>query len=535
MGLPEVKRADDIVQGSWDSGMITILPPEELPPDAAVLIQNFEFDSKGNLVTRAGAFTSFNIGDDEHITSLFRAKYSDGTVFIIGTTPTRIFKVDQDGTNFTNITGLFVLPTDARRWHWVMFNDFAIGTAQGQGTPLKVSNAGTVSFLNNAPASARAIEVWNNRLWLAENGENTVYGSSINDPEDWTIDDDAGAITLGVDIGDGDRILALKQFKGSLYVYKRTKIHVISAISAPATIPSNLRVDIYTDDIGLAASDSIQTLLDDQIFLSDLGVMSLALAPLGETRTSILSRNIDELSGLQITDVVNTAPIESELITSLNIPGLQQYLLSIPASFSPTGSDIVYVMDYSDIMQRDEEGFPKVRWCVFDGTITGSAYVERIVSGVKSYFVAKRFVTSTNTPVFTYSPLVAARTFDTTATTKRFLSRAFGLSTIRSLWHRFAVSLTKLTTNVTFITNYYFDNYTTSVAGTYTHTLTGTPSNSNRTIWKSFKKNDSGRKANLVQIEITANTVSQGFTIKSLHMENTKLNFRRATTKWNSD
>lgn len=540
MPLPSANRIDTIIQSSWDSGMITTLPPEELPEDAAARIDNFEFDDIGNLKTRVPTVDFLTTTEPEGLSSLFLARYSNGTDIYYFTQGTKLFKVNTDGTGLTDITGAFVFP-NANRWFWVMFDDFAIGV-NGSTTqrPIKITSAGTVTTLNGSAPFGAYCEVWNSRLWISGVGSNrnTVFASAINDPEDWTVDDDAGAITLGVDINDGDLILAIKVFRGSLYVYKRNSIKVISAISAPATIPSNLRVDEYTSNVGCIAPATIQNILDDQVFLSHSGVMSLALAPLGEINSSLLSRNVAELSQLFITE---DFPVSTTSPFGFVFAQKQQYIIGISGTLSlidgvPTNN--AWVMDYSDISKKDSEGLPKVRWCRFLDTCYGTVYENRPIAigsaAFESYLIGQSPVFSQDTHIHTYSPNGGSPSLTGTVS-KRLITRAFGIANKRTLWHRFSVGLMKLTTNVTFITNYYYDNFLTSVAGSYTHALTGTPANNNRNRWKSFKKNDSGRKANLVQIEITANTADQGFIIKSIGIEKTELNFRRATNSWNSD
>lgn len=539
MPLQNIERTDPINQTSWDSGMITTLPPEELPEDAAVLIENFDFDGIGNLKSRVPAVQFVETDTIQgNLCSIFPAHYSNGNFFYYFSSGTSIYRMAADGTGQTAIATV----TIETFVNWLMFDDFAIAinTVPGANVPIKVDSAGADTILNaNAPDCVHGV-VWNSRLWLAGEGSNgnTIYGSAINDPEDWTSTGDAGAIELGININDGDFIVALAVFRGNLVVYKSSSIYMVSAISAPATIPSNLRVDLYTDKVGCVAARSIQNVLDDQVFVSILGIVSLSLLSLGEVKTAILSRNIVELSTMRSRTLMQSA-LNSPIFALLFVQK-QQYALFLPGTIENSGNHTVWIMDYSDIMEKGADGLPKIRFCKFTGTdIVGLcgciASYETAGFTSESYLIG-RFAPSpaADNAFFRYSPNEPSLSWTGTVS-KRLLTRAFGNSTLRSLFHRFCVTLNKLTTNVSLSAGYYYDLFTTTLAGSYTHSLTGTPSNNSRTIWRQFKKNDSSRKANLVQLNITANTADQGLTIKSVALTRTELNYKHANTKWVSD
>lgn len=540
MPLQNIQRVDPISQTSWDSGMINSLPPEELPDDAAALIENFEFDELGNLRSRFAIREGFlDSGFTDLFTSIFTALYSSGTRRFYVTAANDLYEMTGGvpGITLNDITGAFVFPS-GNRWYWVMFDDFAIGI-HGSSTerPIKISSAGTVTTLNaSAPFASHGV-LWNNRLWLAGVGSNrnTIFGSAINDPEDWTSTGDNGAITLGIDINDGDFIRALSVFRGNLIVYKNNKINVVSSISAPATIPSNLRVDVYTTNVGTSYPATVQDVLDDQVFLSHAGITSLALAPLGDIRGSVLSNNIEELKkvGVVLTDSV----ANGHSACAITYPQKQQYLVFLPSNLNQGLGNVLWVMDYSDIQQKDVFGNPKVRWCKFTGDVVGSAYslvletYESLLVGVIAGTLDPSSVIGLYVPIGTLASYSNANI----ATAKTLLTRAFGNSRLRSLWDRFCITLNKHTTDVAFNLDYFYDNYLTAKAGGYSKSLTGTPANNHRSIWHSFRKNDSGRKANLVQIRVQASTIDQGFTVKGISLTHTELNHRQAKTSWVSD
>lgn len=549
MPLPTPKRTDPIVQNTWQGGMVTSVPPEDLDADEARLLLNLEFDDESNLITRNGTTLFLTVtGETGRITSAFRAQYSDGTVYILLTTGTKLYRCSESGGSLTNITGALTFPSNTK-WQWVMFGDFAIGVngATSGTNPVKVNAAGTATLLANAPF-AKYIENWNNRIWLVRSAaaeRNSIFASAINLPEDWTVDDDAGAIQLPIDPNDGDYINGLKVFKGSLYVYKRKKINVVSPIGSPATIPGNLRVDVYTTNLGTLSGYSIQNVIDDQLFLSDSGVTSLVLAPLGELKGAIISHNIKELGELKKN--ASVFEIESAVFDDVN-----QYIISIPAAVSASGLNEGYVLDYSKINQRDELGFPIVRWTKVDGLVLGTAYTFRLDQDYKRYLIAGYPVTSVDTKIFSYEPANPVRTFSDNgvAYTQQIRTKSYFMTSalIRSLWTRFALGLTLVSDALDITIDYLFDNKE-SIAGTYPETLSAitqsialygsgvfgtalwtSPSQlfRDRVMWRQFRKNNFGRKARTVAFNFRCSTVNQGFILKSVEVDGTALNYKRA-------
>lgn len=542
------KEKTPIYQNTWQRGMITSSPPEDIPIDAARLLLNLEFDVESNLITRNGTTLFLTVtGETGRITSAFRAQYSDGTVWILITTGTKLYRCTESGGSLTNITGALTFPNNTK-WQWVMFGDFAIGVngATSGTNPVKVNAAGTASLLANAPF-AKYIEVWNNRIWVvraAATERNSVYASAINLPEDWTVDDDAGAIQLPIDPNDGDYINGLRKFKGSLYVHKRKKINVVTPIGTPATIPGNLRVDVYTTNVGTLSGYSIQNVIDDQLFLSESGVMSLVLAPLGELKGSIISQNIQELGQLKKTSAVNE--IEAYVLDDVN-----QYVISIPSTVSASGLNEGWVLDYQKINQRDELGFPIVRWVKVDGLVLGTAFTERLDQNYKRYLIAGYSNGVNDTKIYSYEPANPVRVFNDNgaAYTQQLKTKFYFITSalLRSLWHRFGIGLTLVSDLLDVSIDYFFDNKE-SVSGNYAESLNAvTPSIAlygsglfgtalwtspsqlfrDRVIWRQFRKNSFGRKARTVALSFRCTTADQGFVLKSTQIDGTLLNHKR--------
>jgi hypothetical protein len=546
--MPEevINRNQSRVQTSWQDGMITSLPAEELPPTAAQDLVNVEIDIEGNIVTRTGALAFIQPSTTSRITSIFRAQYSNGTVLILFTAGTKLFKCNEDGSSITDITGALTLPNNTM-WQWAMFGDLAIGVnkATSGDNPVKVNNAGTAAALGGSPPKAKYIRVWNERVWLATStggSQNQLRASAINLPEDWSTTGDAGTITINVDANDGDFITGLEVFRGSLFVFKRRKINVVSPIAAPATIPGNLRVDVFTKNLGCVSAYSIQPVLDDIVFLADCGVVSLSQSEFGELKSAILSQNIAELNILKKTSAL------LEEIPAFVLDDVNQYWLSIPSTISPRGVNEIYVMDY----QRIKEGL--IRWVRFNGLICGTAFAEKLDGDYKTYLIGAYTVASVNTKIYKYSPSNPTKTFadDGGSYLKLIKTKAYIGETpmIRQLWNRFGCSLNLISELLSFVVNYFYNNnvnvdgdysfnfifsgiapplYGTAIYGTNTY---GSASDFFReeVIWERFKKNENGRKARTVSFEFSNSQTNQGFVFKFLQVDYTKLTRKNART-----
>lgn len=551
MPLPSTqqRRDDPIVQNTWQRGMITSIPQEDIPIDAARLLLNLEFDQESNLITRNGTTLFLTVtGETGRITSAFRAQYSNGTVIIYLTTGSKLYKCTESGGSLTNITGALTFPNDTK-WQWAMFNDVAYGAngASSGDNLVRVPNTGVAAGVTSI-VNIKWLEVWNSRLWICtQNG--FLTGSKINanilTNADFATGTDSDGISLSIDTNDGDVVNGIKSFKGSLYVYKAKKINIVTSIGTPATIPANLRVDIYTRNTGCISGYSIQNVIDDQLFLSHAGVMSLVLAPLGELKGSIISQNIQELSQLKKTSAVGE--IEATVFDDVN-----QYIISVPSTVTASGLNEGYLLDYQKINQRDELGFPIVRWTKIDGLVLGTAFTERLDQNYKRYLIAGYPVAATDTKIFSYEPANPTRTFSDNgaAYTQQMLSKSYFLTSalLRSLWHRFAIGLTLVSDLVDLSIDYFYDN-SAAVRGNYQESLNAvTPSISlygsglygtalwsspsqlfrDRVLWRQFRKNNFGRKSRLVAISVKCSSLNQGFILKSLEVNGTLLNFRRA-------
>jgi hypothetical protein len=522
-------KTDLIQQENWAGGINSASQAEEISNVEAQDIENFEYDSDDNLIVRTG-IKQF-IGSTTYttrITSIHRYVDSAGTVRIIWTNDNDIWRSDENGGSVTDITGGLTLPTNTF-WQWRTFAGSAIGVNKGTGgnaNPVKVNGSSNAVALGGSPPKAKYIEVWNNRLWLVDaSNPNRVWGSKLGDPENWT-DTTPGtrAVQIDFDAGDGDEITGLVEFRNSLFVFKRKKIHVLSTIAAPTTDPDNFRQDIYTKNLGCFAPYSIQPVLNDVLFLSDSGIASLAQSELGELKSALLSSKIAELSEFK----KNTNEIASFVLDDKN-----QYWISLPAAVSPRAIPETYVFHYDKI----EQGIR--RWTRFTGRITGTAFSEKMNGDYKEYLIG--YQEGTVNTIYKYSPIDPVQVFNDSsqAYNKVILSKAYSAEALmlRKDWIRFGYGIRLLTDNLAINVKYFFngienngDDYPFTFEFTDPDVLIwdvgfwdddswASEASRDEYVWRKFKKSLKGRKGVTVTLKITNTTVDQAYILKYMAVE----------------
>lgn len=541
-GRDEQGRGDKtqlLQQANWAGGINTASQAEELLPNEAQDIENFKYDSDDNLVSRSGV-AQF-IGATTYatrLTSLFRYVASDGTVRILWTEDNDINRSDENGGSITDITGGLTLPTDTF-WQWKTFTGFAIGVNKGTGAntnPVKVLDGNNAVALGGSPPKAKYIEIWNNRVWLVDAvNSNRIHGSALGNAEDWTTTGAAGRIIIDIDPGDGDQITGIVAFRERLFIFKRRRIYVISATANPVTDPANLRVDIFTSNIGCFSPYSIQPVLNDVLFLSDSGVASLAQSEFGELQSALLSTKVAELAEIK----KNTDEIGSMVLDDEN-----QYWLSIPATSSPRLVAETYVFHYDKIA----EGFR--RWTRFTGKITGTAFSEKLNTNFKQYLIAYR-EGAVNT-IYVYSPTAEIPAFnDAGAAYNRVIkTKAYSADVplLRKDWVRMGFGVRLLTPLLNLSVAYFFDNVETKGSsfpfsftfnqpnvliwdvGEWDEQFWAGDSARDEYIWRKFKKISLGRRGMTVTFVFSNNTADQAYVLKYLASEYALLGHRRVKT-----
>lgn len=523
-------------QDSFSGGINTAAPSDRLSDTECVDIQNFEYDSEDQLVSRSGV-TKFlaSASYSGRITSIHYYENDAGNVHVLYTNADKLYATDNVGSAPTDITGALTFPSDTF-WQWRNFNGLAIGVNKAtSGTnPVKVSGAGpTAAALAGTPPKAKYIEIWNNRVWLVGASEpNTIYGSALGDPEDWTTAGAAGTVVIDISKNDGDRITGIIAFRERLFIFKRTKIFVISATAAPVTDPDNLRVDIFTNNIGCVSAYSIQSVLDDVLFLSESGISSLASSEaVGDFTSALLSRNVKDIQ--QISNVSDEIPAHVIEVSD-------QYILGVPASLSFSDRADAFVLDYKQIQNRI------VRWLRFDGKLSASAYGDIYVNGERQLLVGA-IDTGTTYRLYKYvAKDTSILSDDNVEFTKSITTKAYNVNIplYRKLYVRWGLTLQALQDELNFTVQYYLDQILTRTAS-YSFNLNpsligalwddavwdadvwdaGTQQYFR--IWRPFQNNQFGRKAVNITFIITNNS-AQAMILNNLQIEYSILSHRGA-------
>lgn len=518
---------------NWDLGIITSAPANEIPDNAAQELLNWEFDDGGNISTRAGLTALMATTFANRITSTHYFKTETGEVGVLFTTGATLHIVQTNGTGHANITGSLILPSD-RFWQWRTFAGLAIGVNRATtGTnPVKVNSSSVAAALGGSPPKASYIEVWNNRVFLIGAVDiNTVYGSKLGDPETWST---AGpttatdAFAIEVDADDGDQFMGIYATKDALYLFKRKRIYRMVPIDTakPVTDATNLKVELYASNIGCVSGYSIQSMLDDVVFLSEQGLASLALAQnVEDFRTALLSRNVIEIQRF---------PKITDEIPSVLMDTASQYWLSLPSNISPTTSPLVYVMDYA--LRPLPNG--TVRWCRFNGKVAGTAFTAWVDSIGKVFLIGAANGAGAF-QLYLYRPKDYTVVFsdDGAAYTKQIISKAFtaGEPLLRKDWLKWGLATSLLSDSAQLSVQYYFDSNP-AKGGSYPFSLSGTLAgarwdsaiwdtsiwdsavNVPQDIWRKLLVNSSGQRSQDITFVFVNGQPGEGIQIRDFKM-----------------
>lgn len=371
---------------------------------------NFEFTASDHLMARHG-FVKYNISPDfsSRVTSIFNFITAADVSHIVLTTGSSLYK--NTAGVFSSIKGALTLPSDTY-WQWKTFNNLAIGVNQdivGDDT-IKWSGTGNAAVLAltgiaGTPVGAYTLEVFNSRLWMVFSSHpNRLYYSTLGDPEDWSTS--GGFIEIGYN--DGDRIEGIIAHRKKLFILKRLRTYVLNTEIGGVinTNPAGWSVDKLSN-VGCRSRFSIQVLLDDLIFLSDEGIVSIgAVQQYGDFETTVLSRKITGLTGLN--PAINT--FCSEIMTPKSL-----YMIAVPSISTNVVNDTLYILDYKRILDKT------LRWTKFTSKfINISSLSVCLVSGKKTLFLGGD---SSNFPLCTWSDTVFND--DNQVVTKRVRTKAY--------------------------------------------------------------------------------------------------------------
>jgi hypothetical protein len=511
----------------WSFGIITSILGTEIPDRALQDALNVEFDEAGNLAPRTGLTELFATTFANRITSAYYFTSGAGEIGILYTTGSQLRIVETNGTGDANLTGALTLPSN-NFWQWITYRDLAIGVnkATSGDNPVKVSTGAVAAALGGSPPKGKYIDLWENRVWIVSATEpNQLWGSELGDPEGWTTGANVtDAITIDVELDDGDQIGGLHATKDALYVWKRKRIYKVVRVAVDANNPQGLKIVIHSETIGCVSPYSIFPLFDDVVFLSDQGLAGLKLTEQVEDfRTALYSRNVAEIA---------KTPKTTEEIPAVLMPEVSQYWLSIPASISTRAINEAYVLDYLNIA----EGLSATRWTRFDGLAAGTAYTSFPGASGKVYVVGAENAAGTH-QLFTYVPRNANGPLNDNgeAYTKFIKTKAFTLDAplVRKHFHKYGFRFAIMAAMNEVILSYYLDENP-NKGGNESFTISGPTSGAiyDVSLWdqaewdtnirvpldfmRRTRQNSSGQRGQSITFEISNTQEDQGFQLREM-------------------
>jgi hypothetical protein len=367
----------------WPGGINTSLSAKDIADDELQDAINVELNQRRALRRRHGVSfvreaTPGNGPFGSKVTSIYHFKLSDGTETVIYTDKNNAWRrapsAPDTTTAFTAIDGSLpgstgLATTDTFRW--ATMDDVAIGVNGGTDgatydNPVVLTSAtgnltdvGTGdSWTGTYPTAPTDIAVWNRRVWLVEG--NQLYGSALGDRTDWASTGGAGRFQETIGEDEGDTIIGIVPFLDRLIIFKEHRIYQLVA-GSPNVDANQYEIRLLTDRVGCVRKETVQRVVNDLVFLSHFGVMSLqSTSQFGDLIQSQLSRKIPELAEMNKDGTFPTSVIH---------PEKNQYWLSVPtAATADAVNGVVYVLDFRDLQAGE------LPWMKFDGGVVGSAY-----------------------------------------------------------------------------------------------------------------------------------------------------------------
>lgn len=364
-----------VTYNGFAGGVNTLLPARDIADDEVVSAVNFELYQRTVMRSRNG-LTQLATGLAGAVSSIHYYRTSGGLETVLFTAGNQIYRVPVGGGSVTNITGGLSLPSSGP-WQWVVMGDRAIGVNRSTTAPNPVVIDGptdtAAAALGGSAPKALYAEVFNSRLFLVSATEpNRLHYSALGDPADHTTTGKAGAGSILVGGNEGDYITGIKAHLGRLFIFKRTRIYVLIP-GSPNTDNQQWVVQLLTDRVG-GYGYTVQPVLNDLVFLSDHGVMSLqAVQQVGDFRHSVLSTKVLELREFN-KNVVSLA--------SVNHSDRLQYWVAVPELAGDAANTATWVMDYTGMANGGS-----VAWTKFTGRVVGTAYGSVIENGQPKVYV----------------------------------------------------------------------------------------------------------------------------------------------------
>lgn len=381
-----------------------------------------------------------------------------------------------------------------------------------------------------------SIAVWNDRVWVVV--DNQVHCSALGDPLNWTSTGPAsGAGTFEIGGEENSPVTAIYPHQGKLWVFKRDRIYYIEP-GNPVTSLSQMAVRSWSSGVGCVAPQSLQTILNDTIFLSNYGIVSLS-ASQGDVDVSELDTLTQGL--VDFRDV----RVAGQTAVSMVLPDESWYLISF-ARGGVAANNKTWILDFSNPQS--------LAWTEANGKLVASSFGRRLADTGRFEPLVGGFPQledGNNTYVYwwahhdptfyddgdPYQSLIEFKCYDG--------GDPFG----RKVWHRWILRLQMLTDDLDLITKYYFDldtvlnrtstwNFTGAVktgalygSGEYDDTqdngqVYAISATNNRRIVQRFQGSP-GRTARHVGLQLFTSSPGHGFVVKELQLRATPISHLR--------
>lgn len=263
--------------------------PSSLEPQWLTEAENVMLDEKGNVTTRKGIrqisdLIGSTASNNYIVKSLGEFRNSTGSSTIFAGSYDKIYKLNTSNTPYTldaqTFTGTPQTITDGN-WGFCNFND-KFYAVQASHKPIYFDGTNWMDLEDAFGFSAPSgVTTFNPSCCLGSFGRLWVGGvSEANDVvyySDTLIGHKFNAGAAGyVDmktVWGGDKIIALENFMGKLVIFGERNIAIYNSPDDPSA--STFALDEVVRGVGCVSRDSVQTLGDDIIFLSNSGIRSL--------------------------------------------------------------------------------------------------------------------------------------------------------------------------------------------------------------------------------------------------------------------
>lgn len=503
-GLWKEPGADRLFVGGYDASSISVLDLTD--KSAPEVLQTFQ--DTANLANVTGVWgrgsAAFGVSNSNDrmttiafqglplgnaVTSIFQ--FFDGSARrTVITSGTNLFELDLSTGEIINVTGAVGVTDASAPWEWREYD----GQAFGCNGEVMVSwgGSGTFSQAASAPENPKHIEVWNNRIFVSS-------GSVVSFSDLGNADFSSGLSgAIEVDPGNDGDLTGIYAHKGFLFLFKRNRIWRIQP-GVPNTDETRWSVEQVSGNLGCISALSVQTVLDDVLFLSGSGVMSLRVAnTVGDFESLAISLPISELR-----DVSQQSEDYPSVVDDLR----SQYWITIPVS----GTDTTFCLDF-------KQGLPG-RWSEFQGKVVGDYYAQVLdAAGDKQILIAgdntiyRRKRTTDSDPYSdagdAYMKLLLSADYD------------FNAPINRKKCNRWGFVVQKLTPSLSLATELLFDGSTSRSEAFTLDSLSGTI--------PIQRKVHPIRTLRTLQVQMS-NTGTEGFVLESLFLDIKRLTHKRAS------